>query len=131
MKKIYYHYTEWEDYQNGMYKKRFTKQQENELIKKSETLLKNPKQLYEKMKEVTTKWKHSSKINLSNYSCNRQAWLGAAACCIFHTCPEHLTKQAWHNLNESQKTEANKIADKIILEFMEKSEINAQTKIKC
>lgn len=132
MNKIYYNYQLWEDYISGMYKKGFTKQKEKELIDKSERLLKNPELLYTKMRLAVDEWKHSAEINLSNNSCNKQAWLGAAACCIAFNCPEHLTKLAWRNLTPKQKIKANEVADKIIKEFEleQRGERYAQTTFK-
>lgn len=132
MKKIYYKYQLWEDYVNGMYKKGFNEKQEKILINKSKLLLKTPEILYANMKKAVEEWPHSAEINLSNNNCNRQAWLGAAACCITFKCPEHLTKLAWHNLTLKQKNKANEIADKVIKEFelKQRGDYNAQTTLK-
>lgn len=111
--RIFHHYEQWEDYQNGMYIKSF----DINLIDKAEKLLANPLNLYIAMNEVINKWPISSADNLSNSNINRQAWLGQAACCLICNCPENLTKEAWHKLTDDERRLANRVADEIILKW--------------
>jgi hypothetical protein len=49
--------------------------------------------------------------NLTDTNQNRKAWLGHAACYLAFECPEDVTREAWGQLTERQRTEANAMAD--------------------
>ena len=113
MKQIFEHYEKWEDFKNGMFD--ITKKDnETELIKNAESLLKDEAQFYNTSIEMINKWVISSSVNLSHVSCNRKAWIGQAACSYLYSCPEILTRIAWKNISETERIKANNIADKII-----------------
>jgi len=114
--RIYHHYEKWEDYLNGMYATP-NRKDEHYLIQKSRELLSDKERLYLKMKEVTEKWIFASEQNLSNTSMNRQAWLGQASCCLCAGSQDSLTIIAWNQLEEIQRIEANKVADRVISEW--------------
>lgn len=113
MKKVYRHYTLWEDWKNGMYEDK----DDQELVRRAIVLLSTPKLLLLAMQKVTSVWTVSTEVNLSNRSRNRQAWMGQSACSLIYTVPENLTKEAWRSLTEDERTEANKIADQVIEEW--------------
>ena len=117
MNQVYSEYTFWEDYNNGMYDTRYNLEQEEELIAKSISLLTNPNLFLTVCYDVVLFWDVATKINLTNVNCNRRAWLGQAACNYYYKVPEILTRRAWSQLSETQRNEANKIADKIIKIF--------------
>lgn len=116
MKQYYHKYTDWEDYKNGMYN-------EVDLIKKEELVLKSVELLSDKnlfysvAKKMIKEWKISAKVNLTNINSNRRSWIGQAACCYNHKCPETLTRIAWGILTEKDRIIANKVADKLIKEY--------------
>ena len=117
MKRKYYSYIEWEDWQNGMYKT-VNLWERPILIQKATQLLKNRQLLYNTMRIVTKKWIVSTSQNLSK-EFSRRPWLGQAACCYLHKIPEDLTRIAWGLLTEEQRDGANKIADNVINEWVQ------------
>lgn len=119
LKRVYHPYHKWEDYNNGMYKD-FPDEQKEELIQKAVNLLSDSEYLKKAMKSASMVWVISAEENLTNISCNRQAWLGAAACCFEYGVPEYLTKEAWNRLTEETQNKANNIADEVIKEWKNK-----------
>jgi hypothetical protein len=69
------------------------------------------------MQAVVREWKHSAEVNMSNIGCNRQAWLGQAACCYATGAPDFVTKMAWRSLTDEQRAAANQAADNVIKEW--------------
>ena len=70
------------------------------------------------MLRVVNEWPLSCEHNLTA-DCNRQAWIGQAACCLALGVPEDITREAWHMLTQSQQDEANRKADEAILVWEE------------
>ena len=120
MEQIYIEYQKWEDYLSGMYN-------DNDVIDKDKkvinaiNLLSNPNEFYEVCQLIMNNWKNATDVNLSNKNQNRKAWLGAAACNYKYKVPEYLTRIAWGLLNKNVQDKANKIAEKIILEYERKN----------
>lgn len=112
-------YTEWEDFQAGMYRMEWDN--ETELKNKSIELLSDSEKFMEVMKKILIEWPVSCDENLSNSSCNRRAWLGQAACCYSHGCPELLTRKAWAELSYLKQYKANRAADSIIKTYETRS----------
>jgi hypothetical protein len=79
MIQIYHKYTEWEDFQNGMFNTAFDN--ESLLITNAIKLLSDDVLFYQTAINVLNKWPISSDVNLSNNSSNRQSWVGQSACC--------------------------------------------------
>lgn len=123
MKRYYKEYIYWEDYLNGMYNIPNDKQKDIEVLN-SIKILSNENIFLETCLKVIKQWKISTKINLTNKSCNRQAWLGQACCSYLYKSTELSTREAWMQLTEIQRQNANKIADKIIKHF----ELNYENK---
>lgn len=107
----------WEDYRNGMYDYPNSEEEKGEQITNAIKVLSDKNLFDEVCKSVLTEWKISSKVNLTNISCNRQAWLGQAACSYKFQITETCTRIAWGLLSEQQRIEANLIADKWIKIF--------------
>lgn len=120
MKKVYHRYEKWEDYANGMFV--LICEDEEEKLRKCHDLLSSPTLLEKYMRITSTKWVYSAELNMTNRNRNRQAWLGQSACCLYCGAPEYITKQAWRNLTDEQRTIANGVADKIINEWEENYE---------
>lgn len=116
MIQVYEHYEKWEDYKNGMYSKICNYDAHIKLIH-SIGILTSKENFIDAANDVLIKWPISSAVNLTNKNQNRRAWLGAAACCLRCEAPEYITRMAWYVINEIHKIEANKIADKIILNY--------------
>lgn len=111
IKQYFTHYTEWEDWKNGMWKhQRITE----ELIQQATLVLLNPESY---MRQVVNDWPICSRQNLTDIKSNRRSWLGQAACLIKAGCNEQVTRVAWGYLTEEQKENANQIALKIIKEW--------------
>lgn len=115
IQKYYTHYTNWEDWQNGMYRDVYGEDKKH-LIQKAIECLKDPEQY---MLKVTKEWYYSSRENLSDLQSNRKSLLGQAACCIYHKVPEQCTREAWGKLSNKERINANKIAIKIIRKWEE------------
>lgn len=113
MKQYFTDYKNWEDWQNGMWRKH-DPEQEQELINDAVLCLLNPEP---SMNRVIKEWPECTKVNLTNNSQNKKSWLGQAACCIEYSVPEKLTRIAWGTLTKNQQNNANKIAKEIILKW--------------
>lgn len=108
MEQFFTHYTNWEDWKNGMWSKPNNQiEQEKVAIQ----ILSNP---LGAMTRVIAEWPVSTRQNLTDVRSNRKSWLGQAACCIESGIPEQVTRSAWNNLSEDQKNNANNIAQTII-----------------
>jgi hypothetical protein len=116
---FYAHYNQWEDYLNGMYCS--TSENDNDQINKAKLVLSNPDLFKEILIRLIKKWPISSRVNLTNKSINRRAWLGAAACCFEYGVTEINTRQAWSELNDIQRFNANTIAEIIINHYEEEN----------
>lgn len=119
MERVYYHFKEWEDNQNGMYETTCF-MDPYDMILDCKRLLTTKEWLWEAMTFVSHSWIKSSTQQLTNINRNRQAWLGQAACCFSHGAPEYLTKRAWALLDENQQKIANEIADQVICDWEQK-----------
>lgn len=117
-------YTEWEDWQAGMYRDA-PRQEHDRLADEAVLLLSTPHRLVAAMRDVTTNWRFASEANLHEPPNNR-AWLGQAACCYAAGVPEELTRHAWGRLTDSQRIEANRIADRVIDEWKYRTRRNPQ-----
>lgn len=65
------------------------------------------------MEAVLVQWPIACEVNLSNTGCNRQAWIGQAACSLAVGAVEESTRAAWNSLTPDQQDIANRIADEI------------------
>jgi hypothetical protein len=120
-------YTEWEDWKSGMYRD-VSKDEENAFVMSAVMLLSDLHRLASAMRDVTLQWKCASEINLHEPPNNR-AWLGQAACAFACSVPEHLTRTAWGMLTETQRAEANKIANRVIDEWRYRTCRNRQMEL--
>lgn len=55
--------------------------------------------------------------NLTEPAMNRQAWIGHAACFLATGIPEYITREAWGQLTQQQRDEANAQADRAIRQW--------------
>jgi len=66
------------------------------------------------MMRVIEEWPVSCENALTDYSLNRRAWVGHAACAMAIGCPEDITRKAWGLLSDEQQFLANAEADRAI-----------------
>ena len=66
------------------------------------------------MARVVSEWPNSCRNALTDYSLNRKAWVGHAACALAHGIPEDITRLAWGKLTDEQRLLANKEAERAI-----------------
>lgn len=118
MQRAWFHYTCWEEYHFGMWS-RIDGEQRDNLLRKAVEFTGDAKLYGKYMFKVVKQWPYSALQNLTNTSINRRAWIGHAACCIALSCPEDITRYAWHELTQEQQDKANAKADKAI-ELFEK-----------
>jgi hypothetical protein len=119
MEQVYEHYEKWEDFKNGMYC--LTSLKDEQQIIKAKKILSNTKLFKQVLEELIIKWPVSTAVNLTNKSINRRAWLGAAACSFKYGVTEVNTRNAWAELNDLQRFEANTVAEIIIKIYEEKN----------
>ena len=74
----------------------------------------NHKLYGEYMQRVVNEWPISCENALTDYSLNRRAWIGHAACALAHRLPESIVRIAWGKLTDEQRLLANKQADAAI-----------------
>ena len=116
MKQFYAPYWEWEDYKNGMYCDKKI-DSESYLVVKCMDLFTNTCLFYSTGCEVFIKWPIATKVNLTNKSINRRAWLGTAICNLGLNAPEYIIRLAWNKLYDYQKERANSVATNLIYEY--------------
>ena len=66
------------------------------------------------MLRVIREWPYSCENALTDYTINRKAWLGHAACAFAHEIPEYIVREAWGHLTDEQRVLANKEAERAI-----------------
>lgn len=114
MKRVYHHYTKWEDFQSGMYNE--IKEGREERIEKAIELLTNLELCYKFMKRVSQEWKYACEHTFTNRF-NHQAFLGQCACFMYAEVRDNETRKAWWYLTEEQRHAANKVADVVYEEW--------------
>lgn len=112
MQRQKYPYTEWEDYQAGLYGLTWGAQSDA-----AARLLCLPDLLLDAMRRAVREWPKAAAHHLTDGGMNQRAWLGWAACGIAERVPAHLTRAAWWTLTETQRTAANNAADTVIGEY--------------
>lgn len=125
MKRVYYHYTQWEDFQSGMYNE--VKEGREERIQKAIELLTNDELCYKYMKKVTEEWPKACEQTFTNRF-NHQSFLGQCACAMYADIRDNETRKAWWYLTEEQRHNANGIADRVYREWMEAYEKRTESK---
>jgi predicted phosphoadenosine phosphosulfate sulfurtransferase len=116
MRQIFYHYKEWEDYQAGKWRN-VEPHEENSYLQWAVDFMSDTEKFGEAMGKVVKYWPKTTRHHLTNPNINPKAWLGQAACCFENQCPEHIVRQSWVMLSESQQILANNAANMAILEW--------------
>ena len=122
MQRIYHPYDKWEDYKAGFYDNVLGKNKQD-LINKVVELFSNPELTKVYMNKVINDWQYSCEHNLSNYSTNRVAYLGQAACCLYAKIPYFITMNGWNKVELHLRNEADYIANQTILIWEKKHKL--------
>ena len=122
MKRVFYHYTLWEDFKSGMYNPPCRDSVEasaasKERIEKAAKCLSDEKLCRANMQKVVATWTIATEQVLTNLEQNRRAWLGWCACFMYGGCHDEETRAAWGLMTEQNRIRANKIADEVIKEW--------------
>lgn len=113
----FFRYELWEDFQSGMYNPSNAKT-EKEGIEKAIECLSDPDICLEYMRKVVTEWKIATTEVLTNPESNGRAWLGQCACFMYGGCHDEETRKAWCLLSPQVQKKANKIAERVIYEWL-------------
>lgn len=116
--RIFHTYDKWECHKSGFYnskKEGWTHEQcENEFKR----ILSDQELFSEILEKVIVEWKNSCEHYLTNKSMNRIAWLGQAAVC-YHSGVPSCYSNAWFDLPEQTREEANNTALKYLNKWMD------------
>lgn len=113
IRRLWHHYKDWEDYQNGMWRSVYGEERKA-LLAKAIKFTGNAELYGSYMARVIQEWPVGCEHNLTDTGSNRKAWIGHAACCLAIGCPEDITREAWGHLTTQQQDEANLQAQKYI-----------------
>lgn len=127
MEQIYHHYSKWEDYNAGMWRKT-SKDDERKYLEDAIRFTGDAELYGDWMLKVLDEWPVACEHNLSDAGQNRKAWIGHAACCLAIGCPESITRQAWGFLTEQQQHDANLKASEAINKW-ERDNSNGQQEL--
>lgn len=112
MRRVFHPYWDWEDYREGLFD---TSDNPDRDEQSAAELLANPIGLSEAMRDACLAFPNSAEHNLTSDT-GRRAWLGQAACFHRHGVPASSTRLAWwRNLSDSERAEANTVADQVCL----------------
>ncbi len=112
MTQVYIPYWEWEDYLNGMWSKG-----DSTRLQEAVTFTSNHILYGEAMKEVITAWPRTMLNSLTNPSINKRAFLGHCAVSYKLGIQEVITRAAWKELTDTQRYDADKVAQETIDEW--------------
>lgn len=114
LNRIWHHYQDWEETHSNMWGSVNDRQ---EYLDRAIEFTGDHKVYGAWMMKVIEEWPISCEHNLTDYSQNRRAWIGHAACALAFMCPEDIVRAAWGHLTEDQQMLANDQADKAIKEW--------------
>ena len=125
MDRVFRHYDQWEDYNNGMYLSSCDDVEQKKAL--SFELLGSAVLFQAAALDMVSNWPISASVFLTNTSINRLAWIGQATCCREYGSPEFVTIMAWCELGKEQQDAANEAA-RIVLKLwtLKIEEANAQ-----
>lgn len=120
IKRVYVPFWKWEDWQNGMWRK-LRKDQEDLFLNIAIDFTSDWERYGSAMIEVVEKWKNTMLNNLTNVNSNRRAFLGHCACSYKLNLPEYIVRKAWGKLTEQQRIDADRVAQMVIDDWVEKN----------
>lgn len=100
MRRVYIRYQDWEDYQNGMWRR---VDNEDDWLKQAIEFTGNYRLYGKWMNRVIWEWGRTMLNNLTNPSMNHRAFVGHCACCLAFGCPEYIVRRAWKELTDDQR----------------------------
>lgn len=115
---VFYHFSKWEDFKNGLYNSSCNNFEEKKIL--SIELLSNQEDFYNISLDMFKSWPYSTEHNLTDNTINKKAWIGQATCCFNHNAPDYVTKEAWWELDEETRTNANLTAKKALKKWQSK-----------
>ncbi len=126
MTRVYYPYTECEEFANGggMWRQ-VTGHARDAYVQAAAGLMAEPDVFERAMIRALDEWPKSCETNLTGQGNNQRAWLGHAGCYLAVESPEELTRLGWHQLDAVQQLAANAAADRVIAEWRERRETGA------
>ncbi len=113
MKRVYHHFSQWEEWPAGLWRTDPGVFDFGAAL----ALMQNTGEWNAAMRRVTAEWPRSAEQNLSHTEHNRVAWLGQAAVCLAIGQPSAVTRKAWWQLNKTQQDQANTGAQAAITEW--------------
>jgi len=109
--RVYRHYLDWEELDTNMWGAVSNRKL---WVKKALDFTSDHQKYGRFMIKVVESWPNSCENWLTDYSSNRRAWIGHAACAMAINCPEDITREAWGLLTDEQRKLANRQADRAI-----------------
>lgn len=110
MKQKYHHYTKWEDYQNGMWRK-VKREDEVKMLQTAIEFTGDHTRYGKSMQRVIKEWPIACEHNLTDFNINQKAFIGHCAVCLELGIPEYIVRSAWGKLTDEQRLLANKQAE--------------------
>lgn len=115
LKRVWYPYDRWEEYHAGMWLVINASAEHDRLLRQAIVFTGDAQRYGEAMQAVIHAWPISCAMNLTTIGMNRHAWVGHAACAHAFRCPEHIVREAWHQLTQGQQDDANEQAELAII----------------
>lgn len=118
MTRVYYHYTDCEEFaSDGMWRIVSGAAARERFVRAAAGLMITPSVFKEAMLRALVEWPNSCAMTMTSPSTNHQAWFGHAGCFLAVRSPEECTRLGWHTLNQAQQSAANLAADEVIAEW--------------
>ena len=114
LKRVYHPYWDWEEIDHNMWGDVSDRKL---YLKRAIKFTGDHKKYGRFMRRVIAEWPVSCENALTDSNLNKRAWVGHAACALAIGCPEDITRQAWGELTDEQRTLANAEADRAIQEW--------------
>jgi hypothetical protein len=113
MERVYFHYSDLEEWRDGMWKIVGGKKRAHNAGMAAD-LMRDDGAFEAAMMRALEEWPNSCSHNLTAEDTNRLAWLGHAGCLLATGSPEENTRFGWHMLNASEQDAANATAQRVL-----------------
>lgn len=113
IEQVYHPWHLWEDHKHGFYNN-VSGLNKKKLEANVLELFSNESMTLMFMTSVIDNWVYSCEHNFTNPSINKIAYLGQAACCLAYKVPATVTMSYWRNIPLESRGKADKIAKKLI-----------------
>ena len=110
-KRVYHPYWNWEEIDHNMWGDVANRKA---AVEKAEKFTGDHKMYGRFMMRVVKEWPVSCENALTDYTINRKAWVGHAACALARGLPEDIVRKAWGRLTDEQRELANREAERAI-----------------